>query len=148
MAGWAIDDDGPVDHVLAVVIKQTELLFRSVDVTWGPCLGTRDTDYGHRVDFLTVGPHVRVEVDVVPAALYASATFAIDHAPLERRIAALRLDVEGVTDGVRIATGRSHAVYGHMMGAFDALIDDLDRERVLLHYDGPLTDDDGTLVEP
>ncbi|OPX17063.1 hypothetical protein B1964_01575 [Gordonia sp. i37] len=147
MAGWAIDDDVSVNHVVSAVVEQTELMLRTADVTWGPCVGTRATDYGHRVDFLTAGPHVWVEVDVVPAARYVSATFAIDGAPLERRVAALLPDVEGDADGVRIATGRSHAVHGHMMGALAALIDDLDRERVLTHYDGALAYD-GTRVEP
>ncbi|RPA59071.1 hypothetical protein EF294_14770 [Gordonia oryzae] len=147
VAGWAIDDDVSVDHVVSAVVKQTELMLCTTDVTWGPCVGTRATDYGHRVDFLTAGPHVRIEVDVVPAARYACATFAIDGAPLERRVAALLPDVEGDADGVRIATGRSHVLHRHMMGALAALIDDLDREWVLIHYDGPLTEDDGTFVE-
>ncbi|MGC5249401.1 hypothetical protein ACPXB3_21050 [Gordonia sp. DT219] len=148
IAGTALDRDVTVADVETLVTKRAELLLRSCEVTWGPCLGRTPTSYGTTVAYLTVAPELLVEVDVVESAECAIATIDVPDAALAQRISQVLLDLEFDQEpGVHIQTGRSHPVSGNMGDTLKVLFGELDRHRHYVEYDGPLTDEDGRSLE-
>ncbi|OZC34379.1 hypothetical protein CJJ17_17960 [Gordonia polyisoprenivorans] len=148
MSGSACESELTMSEVETAVTKRTELLLRSVDVTWAGRVGHTPTAYGSVSSYVTASPEVVVEVDVIDAAGYACAIFEVPDSVLAQRISKILLDLEFDDDPtICIRTGTSHPISGHMADTLGVLFDELDRRRVLVEYDGPITDDEGRPLE-
>ncbi|WP_338836910.1 hypothetical protein [Gordonia polyisoprenivorans] len=137
-----------MSEIESAVTKRTELLLRSVDVTWAGRVRYTPTAYGSMSSYVTVSPEMVVEVDVIEDSGYACATFEVPDSVLAQRISKVLLDLEFDDDPmICMRTGTSHPISGHMADTLRVLFDELDRHRVLVEYDGPITEDEGRPLE-
>ncbi|GAB25313.1 hypothetical protein GOPIP_079_00020 [Gordonia polyisoprenivorans NBRC 16320 = JCM 10675] len=148
MSGSACTSELTMSEVESAVTKRTELLLRSVDVTWAGRVRYTPTAYGSVSSYVTASPEMLVAVDVIEDAGYACATFEVPDSVLAQRISKVLFDLEFDDDPtICIRTGTSHPISGHMADTLLVLFDELDRRRVLVEYDGPITDDEGRPLE-
>lgn len=148
MSGSACTSELTMREVESAVTRRTELLLRSVDVTWAGRVGHTPTAYGSVSSYVTASPEMVVEVDVIEDAGFACATFEVPDSVLAQRISKVLLDLEFDDDPtICIRTGTSHPISGHMADTLRVLFDELDRRRVLVEYDGQITDDEGRPLE-